>query len=949
MPWLLCFFVSTSIAQIQLVKDINSSPYISGNEFQNLTDVNGSLYFTANNKELWKTDGTMAGTVRVKKFKSISSLKYVSGKFLFVANDSLSGNELWKSDGTPAGTVQVKDIAPGAGGSDPGSFIDVGGTTYFIASDGKKGRELWKTDATSSGTVLVKDIMKGAGSCNCRDLISFNNKLFFVANNGSNGYEIWESDGSTTGTHIFKDIRAGKLSSSPGSLTASNGVFYFMADDDINGQELWKSDGTELGTALLKDIRPGTSSSFPTNFIDVNGTLYFRANDGVHGFELWKSDGATGGTSMVVDIVVGKNAGYSWINGMANVNGTFYFILGRSVYKTNGTAQGTIRVFQTEDFYEYKEFVVVNNDLYLVDYSYYDRDIYKINESGVSFVAKAGHDEQGYSLLTYITKVGNGIYFAGNNNAAQAPAIVKSDGTAMGTALVYGLNGTTTDSNPAALTDINGELYFSTHDIQQYTDLWKSDGSEAGTSLISKFNEIYEQKEYNSILISSVSKDFLSQLWKSDGTTSGTTMLHDFGYSYYSHPTELTPFQNAIYFRSLTPSRGVQLWKTDGTVAGTVLIKTITISGTENQNNFPAYFTPAGSNLFFIADDVAHGVELWKSDGTESGTTILKDITPGFDRSLLSGYTTFNNVLYFIRQDDVNGHSTLWKSDGTSDGTIVVPNIAPLKVLEMKVMNNALYFVANDPTIPNNNALWKMDSTGAVAKVHDIYAGDETISFLSVMDNNLYLKINNYHSTNLYELWVSDGTSPGTTKIADLNISVAPANPAILNHVLYFTDISTQPVLFRSDGTTCGTYQIVTEGYPLNLTASGSKLYFSMNSASFGRELFVLDQSDDVSPCPLLAGRSSTVVENELSTEGVLVSQYPNPFAGNFTLRVSGVDNDPSYQASIIHINGTQIESHADLKRNTDYAIGANLSNGLYLLRVVVDGKVVTKRISKLH
>jgi len=674
--------------------------------------------------------------------------------------------------------------------------------------------------------------------------------------------------------------------------------------------------------------------------------LYFRANDGVHGFELWKSDGTTDGTSMVLDLVAGKNTGYTWINGMANVNGTFYFILGRTVYKTNGTAQGTLKLFETDDFYEAKELAVVNNDLYVVDNSYTDRDIYKINESGVSFVTKAGHDEQGYSLPTYIIKAGNGIYFVGNNNGEQAPAIVKSDGTTSGTALVFGLSSVTRDSNPMALTDVNGELFFAATDAQGYQGLWKTDGSEAGTSLIRNFVQVYEQKSYNSMLISSVNNDYRSQLWKSDGTASGTTMLYDYGYV-YNHPTQFTSFQGVLYFSSITQQNGVELWKTDGTVLGTSLVKDINVAGPYNPGSFPGYLTPAGSNLFFTADDGVHGIELWKTDGTE--TSMVKDITPGIDRSVLVGFTNVNDIVYFFKQEGSNGPSVLWKSDGTSEGTVAVPNIAPLKVLELKAMNNALYFTAFDPTIPNNNALWKLDSVGVITKVHDIYATDEVISFVTSMDNNLYLAVNNYRSTQLFELWVSHGTTNGTRKAADLNVAAFPINAATLNHVLYFKDNSYQPVLFRSDGTSCGTYRIPTEGYPSNLTASGSKLYFSMNSAVYGRELFALDQSDDVSPCPLPA-ENTIVVENELSDgEGIAVSQYPNPFASSFILRVSGVDDDPSYQASIIHINGTRMESHVDLKRNTDYTIGANLSNGLYLLRVIVDGKVVTKRISKLN
>ena len=86
-----------------------------------LTDVNGTLFFTANDgttgDELWKSDGTEAGTVLVKDIfpgaigripfsSSPNFLTDVNGTLFFNANDDPTGNELWKSEGTEAGTVR---------------------------------------------------------------------------------------------------------------------------------------------------------------------------------------------------------------------------------------------------------------------------------------------------------------------------------------------------------------------------------------------------------------------------------------------------------------------------------------------------------------------------------------------------------------------------------------------------------------------------------------------------------------------------------------------------------------------------------------------------------------------------------------------------------------------------------------------------------------------------
>ncbi len=79
----------------------------------------------------------------------------------FVPDTQAHGTELWRTDGTVEGTVLVKDIAPGAASSSPFLLTNVSGTLYFVANDGVTGNELWKSDGTPAGTTLVKDIVPG--------------------------------------------------------------------------------------------------------------------------------------------------------------------------------------------------------------------------------------------------------------------------------------------------------------------------------------------------------------------------------------------------------------------------------------------------------------------------------------------------------------------------------------------------------------------------------------------------------------------------------------------------------------------------------------------------------------------------------------------------------------------------------------------------------------------
>ena len=85
-------------------------------------------------------------------------LTAVGSMLFFQATDGSNGYELWKSDGTSAGTVMVANINPGVASSSPARLTAVGNMLYFTASDSTSGNELWKSDGTSTGTVVVANI-----------------------------------------------------------------------------------------------------------------------------------------------------------------------------------------------------------------------------------------------------------------------------------------------------------------------------------------------------------------------------------------------------------------------------------------------------------------------------------------------------------------------------------------------------------------------------------------------------------------------------------------------------------------------------------------------------------------------------------------------------------------------------------------------------------------------
>ena len=216
-----------------------------------------------------------------------------NNELYFTANDGTSGRELWKTNGTDAGTVRVKDINPGIDDAFPASglftpethFALVGGVLVFTASaqitvagppfGNVADQELWKTDGTEAGTTLLKDIYPLANPSFIGNFTPYDNKLVFTAYDDTNGDALWRTDGTIAGTVIVKDIDPSPALPPPfyfiqPSITAIffnfQNKLYFTANDATNGYELWTTDATTGGTSMVKDINPGGPDGFDMGF-----------------------------------------------------------------------------------------------------------------------------------------------------------------------------------------------------------------------------------------------------------------------------------------------------------------------------------------------------------------------------------------------------------------------------------------------------------------------------------------------------------------------------------------------------------------------------------------------------------------------------------------------------------------------------------------------------------
>ncbi|MBJ6608778.1 MAG: hypothetical protein JG718_00285 [Candidatus Thiothrix moscowensis] len=277
---------------------------------------------------------------------------------------------------------------------------------------------------------------------------------------------------------------------------------------------------------------------------------------------------------------------------------------------------------------------------------------------------------------------------------------------------------------------------------------------------------------------------------------------------------DLTVYNNKLYFNALdyNENYGQELWVSDGTASGTKMLKDIREYA---QGSSPSSFAVYNNKLYFSASSGYIGAELWESNGTAEGTKLVKDIKLGLvESSKPTDLTVYNNKLYFQADDGTNG-SELWESDGTAEGTKLVKDIKPGsgggEPFDLTVYNNKLYFQADDGT--NGFELWESNGTADGTKlVKDIQPGLGEGSRphpFTVYNNKLYFQADDgIHGE---ELWESDGTADGTKLVKDIAEGIYDGrveNLTVYNNKLYFTADAGYGIgleLWVSDGTASGT------------------------------------------------------------------------------------------------------------------------------------------------
>ncbi len=611
----------------------------------NLTNVDGTLYFTAtgpdNLNQLWKSDGTSQGTALVMDLPSPtqqggyptygsywsigdspSSLAALGGTLFFADSDAAHGTELWSLSATQPPAL-VDDIDPGSGSSAPHDLVNFNGEIAFAAHDGTTPQvnQLWETSGAVTQAVasFSPAVTPGSYVPESEDTATtIGSEVIFIAGDGVDGPAVWATDGTTGGTTLLADVETT-------SFVAFQGAIYFIGSSPSSNPALWETNGTVQGTSLIKALPAegaGSSYEYDGNLTAADGELFFTTNDGKGGQDLWVSDGSAMGTTVVKDL-----------NQESTYNGqTYYYGLdvnhltaaaGKLFFTGNDPAGGT--------------------DLWVSDGTTQGTTVLKEFNPSAS---------PSYEYINGLTPA-NGLLFISANNGTDGYQPWVSNGTT--TQLLANINPGGTGSDPSDFTALGDDVYFfATESSTGTVGLWKTGGTPATTQMV--FDS------FPTITVTQPTTQTLTATPTNNLTAIGSTLFFSLDYS-----------------NSGSSTSQYELWTSAGESNGTSQVSPPQLNGAK----FSAMgsFTAFGNLLVFAANDGTHGDELWKSDGTDTGTAMIDDIDPGSGSGIPDDYTLYDNtvenngLLYFIADDGTDGEQ-VWATDGTQTGTQMVSDFS---------------------------------------------------------------------------------------------------------------------------------------------------------------------------------------------------------------------------------------------------------------------------------
>lgn len=873
-------------------------------------EADGILYFTEG-LHIWKTDGSVGGTEIAVPDVNLYHLvgSIYANNKIFYTGQGDEGAEPWVADLTTRTTTLLKNIAADYHESNPNFLFEINATVYFTAMNESYAARIWKTDGTPSGTTLANNIELQRST---QLPIRLGDNILFV----DKDFNLRVTNGSNTST-VLKNTNGDAWQYFIPKLFVAHDQLYFTVLND--GFELWKTDGTIGGTSLIKDIGP--LDLYIGDWLEVNNLLYFTYSDWM-GRELWRTDGTANGTFMVKDIYPQLSS--SGPEAMTSLGDKVFFVhydgTSYKLFSTDGTESGTTPLVTIvagglstflKAFDDAIYFTMSSEDEVT---SLWKTDGTVANTKAVTELGPLPY--YGGGLIPIDDKL---FIIQGSNDVGSK--IWTSDGTASETKPIL-IPGNEGSSNINSFLIHENNLFFNANDGIHHEQVWKTDGLTTTTAITDFDHTVhFPLTTLNDRIVFTGNNENGTSLWSVNSNGTSSTKLASFGDNYYRYKSMLT-INSTVFFAGSNPGHGVELWKSDGTVNGTSLLKDLTIG---EESSWPGTFINHDDQLFFFSK----GVELWKSDGSSGGTTLIKTIEQDTAGVQFAGQS---NDLFFFTSINRAQKLTLWRSNGTPDGSFAIDVVSEGKYYytQCAMLNGTLYYTKlGDHT----DELWKTNGQPGdnvfVAEFENEYSANVILDLVAANDLIFFTATTTAQG---HEVWKTDGIT--TEIVQDI------ANGELSSNPNYLTDVSDSVVFSTIQGDETKFWS--TNGTETHALATVSGLVVESSFVPFKNRLFFIGRTTDKG-AELYALGTTTVASIEGKTANVL-NAYPNPVFNDETITIQ-MPTTSGY-LELMSVNGTRIGNfHFTNSKIT--LPGSSLPSGVIILKAQTSKGIFTNKILK--
>ena len=433
--------------------------------------ADGKLYFAAstalNGVEPWTSDGTDAGTRMIanlgvdlapsgspRMFASTTNglLFFHATEGLLSPTSNVAEASLWRTDGTAAGTFKLRET-----GQHPAALTGAGQYVFFRASI--NGTTWMRSDGTANGTRTADDFLLRFGGGNIMKFFPFGDTLFAAVGDSFND-TLWK----TTAAPHQPAIQLG--SRHPYDLVDVGGKYMFYAEspESIHDRGLWITDGTPGGTyAVVPHLGADYGGVGP--IASAQGLAFFVMSQDYQPAKLWTSDGTLDGTVPIKEI---PGAG-SRVE-MDSTGRRIFILTGNALWTSDGTEAGTVEVTKAHVFSPgYEPYMHAVGDR--VVFAVYDEGNSVVATLWGSDGTQAGTKALGRLRASSMASIDGVVYFTGIDEAHGAE-IWTTDGTVEGTKLLFDLSPGPGGSSPTEYKKAGNTLYFDAYTAGTGTELW---------------------------------------------------------------------------------------------------------------------------------------------------------------------------------------------------------------------------------------------------------------------------------------------------------------------------------------------------------------------------------------------------------------------------------------------------------------------------------------------